>query len=86
MIKSQHQSKLFETELGIEILVGYDETFDLRVSKEDFFGQQLLPEHEHLNTELTSVEIVIKGGNSVDILPLLNKNQIEYIKKQIDEL
>lgn len=86
MVKTNHQTKSFETELGIEILVSYDETYDLRYNKEDFFGQQLLPEHEHLNTELTSLEIVVKGGNSIDVLSLLSKNQLAYIKKQIDEL
>ena len=86
MINKQSICKSFESELGVEILVSYDETYDLRYNKEDFFGQQLLPEHEHLNTELTSLEIVIKGGNSIDILPLLNRNQLDYIKKQIDEL
>ena len=85
MVKTQSICKSFETELGIEILVSYDETFDIKYSKDDFLGQQLIPEHEHLNTELTSLEIVIKGGNSVDILPLLSKNQLANIKKQIDE-
>jgi len=86
MIKTNHQTKSFETELGIEILVSYSETFDIKYSKEEFFGNHLLPEYEHLNTELTSLEIVIKGGNSVDVLPLLSKNQKDYIKKQIDLL
>lgn len=86
MIKTNHDCKSFETELGIEILVSYDESFNIRYSQEEFFGNHLLPEYEHLNTELTSVEIVIKGGNSIDLLPLLNSNQKEYIKKQIDLL
>ena len=84
MEKTNHQTTSFETELGIEILVSYDETFNIKYSKEEFFGNHLLPEYEHLNTKLTSLEIVIKGGNSVDILLLLNKKQIEFIKKQID--
>ena len=86
MVKTQSICKSFETELGIEILVSYDETFDIKYSKEEFFGNHLLPEHEHLNTELTSLEIVIKGGDSIDLLPLLSKNQKDYIKKQLDLL
>ena len=86
MVSTQHFCKSFETELGIEILVGIDETFDIKYSKEEFFGNHLLPEYEHLNTELTSLEIVIKGGNSIDVLSLLNLNQRDYIKKQIDGL
>lgn len=70
-----HNSETIVDELGIELLVGYD--YEQSPSQiEEGHGY-----HEVGNlvyTELTSVEVVIKG-RGIDILPQLTEKEMSYI-------
>jgi len=61
-------------ENGFEILVGYnyEKTKDIHDTEEGVICEPLV------YTELTSVEVVIKG-RGIDILPLLHPAQKEFI-------
>lgn len=73
-------SELIVDEAGLEILVSYRYQRD---------GSQMEEGHGYhdvgggIEVDLTAVEVIIKGGNSVDILPFLNGWQQDYI---IDKL
>jgi len=70
-----HNSETLIDESGIEILVGYNHEKTPSQIEE---GHGLHEVGNLVYTELTSVEVVIKGVG-IDILPLMNDRQKEAI-------
>lgn len=71
----KHNCVTISDDNGIEIIVGYDHEIH-RHDPED---------QEFLYTELTSVEVVIKGIG-IDILPNLNQKQMDYVQELVSEI
>lgn len=73
-------SELIVDEAGLEILVSY--RYERQPSQiEEGHGYHELG--RGIDVDLTAVEVIVRGGNSVDILPFLNGWQQNYI---IDKL
>ena len=70
----KNNSEMIVDDAGIEIIVGYnyEKTKDIHDTDEGIICEPLV------YTELTSVEVVIKG-RGIDILPLLHPSQKEFI-------
>ena len=78
-------TELIVDDAGLEILVTY------RYEENPSQIEECHGYHEMgggLSVELEMIEVAIKGGNSVDILPFLNEKQCTYItnKLNFDEL
>jgi hypothetical protein len=76
----KHNAEILVDEAGIEILVGYDYELTMAwMAEEGNPGTLVEPA---IYTELTSVEVVIKGVG-VDILDRLNDNQKMHLITQL---
>lgn len=76
----QRDTSLIVDESGIEVLVTY-EWENSPIEREEGHGYHIVG--GGLEVDLESVEIVIKGGNSIDILPLLTEKQKDSIIDQL---
>ena len=76
----QKDTTLIVDESGIEILVTYQWEQNAPQYEE---GHGIHLVDDGLYVELEAVEIAIKGGNSVDILPQLNHKQQQSIIDQL---
>jgi hypothetical protein len=78
-------TELIVDDAGLEILVAY------RYERNPSQIEECHGYHEMgggINVELEAVEVIVKGGSSVNILPFLNSKQEDYIidKLNFDEL
>ena len=81
MNKSQTNSETLIDENGIELIVAYE--YD---KEEGFYeepGNVASFVEATVSTTLTSVELIIKG-TGIDVLPVLNKKQIDHIISKLD--
>jgi hypothetical protein len=76
MKKYTHNSETIIDEDGIELLVGYD--FERIDSYCEFPENSASIVEGWIETELTSVEVIIKG-RGIDLLPLMNEDQKGHI-------
>lgn len=72
----KHNAELIVDENDIEILVGYN--YDKTPPYYEEPGNAMTLVEPYVYTELTSVEIVIRG-RGIDILSLLTDREIEFI-------
>ena len=85
MLKTIEKNKLVETnELGFEILVSYLETWEVNPERiEEFHGEHRFFDHNLVNIQLESVEVIVKGIG-IDILKSLNDKQREAITWELE--